>query len=569
MKQLYNFSLKTAIVFICLLTISTFVAAGNNLSYTKNLKSKRDKPIPQITGFNDIQKTYGDENFNLTGITSNSTGSITFSIDDTNIAEINGNSVTIINSGTAQITLTQADTETYQAISVKVLLTIDKAQPTLTLLVDDDVYGETDIVKAEYGDMRFFMLETSSDASLSAVQFDLLDDYLDPYIDFSEMPFIKAIKIGTTTLEVRVPETRNYYAVKQRLTLEISKRRIVIVPRSNQFKYFGQTDPYLTYNIYNLLDNDEFYVELERASGEDAGIYLVTLAYVDDYENYEFVLDTEPVYFEIKKATQTISFPAIQPIELDGTEITLNATISTNLDISFSSSNNNIAQVYFDTQTNSWKLKPIAVGVVEIIASQAGTNNYESTSASRNVQIKVTTLPVTLKDFNLKALTNGALLSWSTLNEENNSRFEIQRSTNGVDFQTIKTLKGAGNKSTLTNYQYFDETPVKGINYYRLLQIDFNGKANDLGVKHLNYHLSNAQFTVYPNPTTSVANVSFEKNVFQAFTLRDLNGRTLQSRTIREDETSIVLQLDNYAKGMYVLKLSGRAAVMTKKIIKK
>lgn len=486
MKQLYNFSLKTAIVFICLLTISNIVAAGNNLSYTKNLKSKRDKSIPQITGFNDIQKTYGNEDFNLTGITSNSTGSITFSIDDTNIAEINGNRVSIINSGTAQIILTQAETETYQAISVKVLLTIDKAQPTLTLLVDDDVYGETDIVKAEYGDMRFFMLETSSDASLSAVQFDLLDDYLDPYIDFSEMPFIKAIKIGTTTLEVRVPETRNYYAVKQRLTLEISKRRIVIVPRSNQFKYFGQTDPYLTYNIYNLLDNDEFYVELERASGEDAGIYLVTLAYVDDYENYEFVLDPEPVYFEIKKATQTISFPAIQPIELDGTEITLNATISTNLALNFSSSDNNIAQVYFDTQSNSWKLKPIAVGVVEITASQAGTNNYEATSASRNVQIKVTTLPVTLKDFNLKALTNGALLSWSTLNEENNSRFEIQRSTNGVDFQTIETLKGAGNKSTLTNYQYFDQTPVKGINYYRLLQIDFNGKANDLGVKHLN-----------------------------------------------------------------------------------
>lgn len=569
MKQLYNFSFRTALIFICLLNISTIVAAGGNLSSTKNATSKRDKPIPQINGFNHIQKTYGDGDFNLTGITSNSSGSITFSIDDTNIAEINGNRISIINSGTAQVTLTQAETDNYQAASLKVLLSVAKAQPTLTLLVDFEPYTATDIVKAEYGDVRFFMLETNSDVSLSNVEFDLLDDYLDPYIDFSDIPFIKAIKLGTTTLEVRLPETRNFLSAKQQLTLEISKRTITVEPRTNQFKYYGQNDPYLTYNIYGLLDGDEFYIELKRELGEDAGNYLITLANTDDYENYEFVLASDPVYFEVKKATQTITFPAIQPVELDGTEITLNATVSTNLDLSFSSSDNDIAQIYFDAQSNSWKLKPIAVGVVEITALQAGTNNYEAATASRNVQIKVTTLPVTLKDLNLKALTNGALLSWSTLNEENNSRFEIQRSTNGVDFQTIKTLIGAGNKSTLTNYQYLDERPFKGLNYYRLIQIDQNGKVNNLGVKHLNYHLSTPEITVYPNPTTSVANINFEKNVFQSFTLSDLNGRTVQSSKIREDETSIVLKLDNYAKGVYVLKLLGRAAVTTKKIIRK
>ncbi|MGV3546257.1 MAG: T9SS type A sorting domain-containing protein, partial [Pedobacter sp.] len=98
---------------------------------------------------------------------------------------------------------------------------------------------------------------------------------------------------------------------------------------------------------------------------------------------------------------------------------------------------------------------------------------------------------------------------------------------------------------------------------------DQNGKVNNLGVKHLNYHFSTPEITVYPNPTTSAANISFEKNVFQSFTLSDLNGRTVQSSKILEDETSIVLKLDNYAKGVYVLKLLGRAAVTTKKIIRK
>ena len=71
---------------------------------------------------------------------------------------------------------------------------------------------------------------------------------------------------------------------------------------------------------------------------------------------------------------------------------------------------------------------------------------------------------------------NSNLLEWSTATEINNDHFDIERSSNGISFEKIGIVKGSGNSSTPLHYQAADNHPLGGNNYYRLRQIDIDGK---------------------------------------------------------------------------------------------
>ena len=91
---------------------------------------------------------------------------------------------------------------------------------------------------------------------------------------------------------------------------------------------------------------------------------------------------------------------------------------------------------------------------------------------------------------------------WTTASEVNNNYFAVERSQDGSAFSQIGTMPGAGNSTTILNYEYDDTTPYAGISYYRLRQVDFSG-ANTYfnivpvfigGVEIINF---------YPNPSSS------------------------------------------------------------------
>ncbi len=85
-------------------------------------------------------------------------------------------------------------------------------------------------------------------------------------------------------------------------------------------------------------------------------------------------------------------------------------------------------------------------------------------------------LPVDLLSFNATALANGNKLTWETIAERNNKQFEIQKSSDITNWETIGTVLGAGNSDVIKTYSFMDDN-VKGIiNYYRLKQIDKTGE---------------------------------------------------------------------------------------------
>ena len=83
-------------------------------------------------------------------------------------------------------------------------------------------------------------------------------------------------------------------------------------------------------------------------------------------------------------------------------------------------------------------------------------------------------LPVKLVYFNVTAEGKKAHLSWQTATEQNSDRFDIERSMDGLHFEKIGSVKAAGNSTAHINYNYFDPGPKKGINYYRLKEVDID-----------------------------------------------------------------------------------------------
>lgn len=85
-------------------------------------------------------------------------------------------------------------------------------------------------------------------------------------------------------------------------------------------------------------------------------------------------------------------------------------------------------------------------------------------------------LPITLLEFSAKLTPeNTTKLAWTTASEINNEKFEIEHSTNAIKWEKIGEVAGAGYSTSLLYYQYFHNNRVKGDNYYRLKQIDYNG----------------------------------------------------------------------------------------------
>lgn len=85
--------------------------------------------------------------------------------------------------------------------------------------------------------------------------------------------------------------------------------------------------------------------------------------------------------------------------------------------------------------------------------------------------------PVTFTTISAKVKGNGVIVEWGTSQEANNDHFEIERSADGnTGWQTLTTVKGAGFSQVPRNYNVYDDKPFAGFNYYRIKQVDIDGK---------------------------------------------------------------------------------------------
>ncbi len=168
--------------------------------------------------------------------------------------------------------------------------------------------------------------------------------------------------------------------------------------------------------------------------------------------------------------------------------------------------------------------------------------------------------PVQLVSFNGTYSNGVAILNWQTSQEINNDRFELYRSFDGSDFELAATIAGAGNNSTPKNYSYQDRINLSGNNiYYKLKQVDIDGKFTYSNVIRLSTGDNNESFRIYPNPVVNNFTASFNAHQTAQATMliRNMNGQTLYRKTIDviSGNNAVSVNVPQLITGMYFVSI--------------
>ena len=183
-----------------------------------------------------------------------------------------------------------------------------------------------------------------------------------------------------------------------------------------------------------------------------------------------------------------------------------------------------------------------------------------------------TPLPITLSEFSAAKDVNKTKLTWSTLTETNNKGFNIQRSLDAKSWETILYVSGVGNTSTKTSYSAIDESPIKGTNFYRLEQMDLDGKKSYSTVVSVRFaDKESVGLSFFPNPTKDKVVIIIDKIESNKANLEIINmqGKVLKtiSLTDQQSNSNLLVDVNNFSKGMYLIKLNNGSTIKTSKLI--
>jgi Lamin Tail Domain/Secretion system C-terminal sorting domain len=176
-------------------------------------------------------------------------------------------------------------------------------------------------------------------------------------------------------------------------------------------------------------------------------------------------------------------------------------------------------------------------------------------------------LPIELTSFNANTKNSKTNLTWQTASEKNNAHFDIERSNDGDVFSKIGQVKGNGNSTVTQNYQFTDATPAKGINYYRLRQVDFDGTESVSKTVSVNFDGKQSKVKVYPTLVKDAVNVELSSELKSEISVRDLTGRTLLAQNT-EGVSNQTLNLGALSSGLYILSVRSNESLETVKIYK-
>jgi len=196
------------------------------------------------------------------------------------------------------------------------------------------------------------------------------------------------------------------------------------------------------------------------------------------------------------------------------------------------------------------------------------TGKFSTSEFSRCTNI----LPVSFLKVSASSVAQGVLVKWTTASETNNEYFVVQRSKDGIHFETISgEIQGAGNSFTATNYSFVDTKPNEGINYYKIKQVDFNGTSDYSKIVAVNLG-SDKVILIAPNPSKGEFTIkvigddetAYRVNVFNALGQLIFDSNLDMFTGYAEKKFDI----SNYATGVYTVHLISETKSWTKKLIK-
>ena len=140
-------------------------------------------------------------------------------------------------------------------------------------------------------------------------------------------------------------------------------------------------------------------------------------------------------------------------------------------------------------------------------------------------------------------------VEWSTVSEINNEKFVIEHSNNGKEFYRVGEQKGEGNTSDTKTYSFIHESPTAGMNYYRIKQMDFDGKFSYSNIASVSYN--SREFMIFPNPVGDEATITTaHDNVINVY---DVHGRLVLSKFLNAGQNTV--SMAELSTGTYILLL--------------
>ncbi len=207
--------------------------------------------------------------------------------------------------------------------------------------------------------------------------------------------------------------------------------------------------------------------------------------------------------------------------------------------------------------------------VLDIKITFGGLTSSEEDIAIDHIEIYgVAPLPIILTSFTANPRANQVSLSWETATEINNDYFTIERSTDGQRFEAIGTVAGAGNSTTTQKYAFFDKTPMRGTNYYRLAQTDYDGQSETFDVVSVDFK-GTGTTTIRPTQVKDIMTLSLEPmETVGRVTIFNLVGQRVYDAVIDAGSSSMEIDAATFAHGQYFARVANGNFVETVRFIK-
>ena len=204
----------------------------------------------------------------------------------------------------------------------------------------------------------------------------------------------------------------------------------------------------------------------------------------------------------------------------------------------------------------------------DLIYTQQGNRNPYIDHPEYAAQVWQCTgvIPVTITDFAAQRIDESVFLKWNATYETSFRQFEIERSTDGLNFNKIGNVEGRN----LSSYSFTDPLiPNRPVLYYRLKMLDIDGKftySKTVTIKVSNY-FSNA--LVYPNPTSGTLTIKLLEQLKENSLLQvlDITGRNVKHEMIRNGSLNISLNVTSLPEGRYFIRIANSQQLINESFI--
>lgn len=191
----------------------------------------------------------------------------------------------------------------------------------------------------------------------------------------------------------------------------------------------------------------------------------------------------------------------------------------------------------------------------------AGTNNL-SPVASQDIFVykwsESEALPIELIYFEARLMNNQVQLNWQTASETNNDLFTIERSADGLNWDQIMYVDGAGNSSETLQYTAIDKQPLAGTSYYRLRQTDHDGSSEISSVETISFVHNSPIRMWYSGNKLHIQS----KSGINGAILFDVNGKKISTH-FAPTYNGLTLPTSGLKPGIYLVKILADGRIWT------